>query len=221
MEIPDIPLEEEGDTFQTVMAILIAIVTLVGGVMAWRATVAGGNAGDADFAGLHATLNAEETLTLNNSESYRHYRAYTYYTRNDELQDLIEYDLKFSEAADVERQRAEAAGVAATSRLFFPARYLNRDGSYATQRELGEAWAEAGQALDLDPEPHFAEADQLRTKTNWLVAIFMALSLSLLFYTLAEGLHPERRSLRYAMAITGTLFLLITIGATVAVELLL
>ncbi|MCP4538114.1 MAG: hypothetical protein GY832_13315 [Chloroflexi bacterium] len=218
MEIPDIPLSEEGDNFQTVVAILIAIVTIMGAVLAWRASVAGDGAGDADFAGLNAVLNAEQTLTLNNSEFFKHYRAYTSYAHRDGIQELVGQDPESSTDANLHHQQNEAASLARTNQLFFPPRYLNRDGSYAIQREFGEAWAEAGQSIDLFPESHFAEADQLRIKANWLVAIFIPLSLALFLYTLAEGAHPERQSLRYGMAAGGTAFLLITVIATIIVE---
>ena len=221
MEIPDIPLDEDGDAFQTTMAILIAIVTLVGAVLAWRAAMAGSAAGDADFAGLNAVLNAEETLGLNNTAFHRHYRAYTRYTRYGELQDLLEEDAELDADGVRAQQHTEASNLATTNQLFFPARYLQRDGSYAVQRELGEAWAQAGQAMDLEPDPHFVEADQMRQKTNWLVAIFVALAFSLLFYALAEGLHPTRRVLRLVAAVGGSAFLILTVAAGIAVEMLL
>lgn len=215
MEIPDIPLHEEGDRFQTAMAIMIAIVTLVGAVLAWRAAVANVNAGDADFAGLNATLNAEETLTLTNNTFYRHYRAYTSFSGNDV------FGGKLDGVPRSEMLRSNAQSAAATDRLFFPHRYLNRDGSYAAERQIGEAWAEASQVRDLTPAPHFAEADQARLKTNWLVGIFMGLAVSLLFFTLAEGLHPERHRLRWVMAAGGGAFLLIIVVAGVIIEVVL
>ena len=212
MEIPDIPLNEEGDRFQTIMAIMIAIVTLVGAVIAWRAAVAHINAGDADFAGLSAALNAEETLTLTNNTFHRHYRAYTSFSGNDVFSNNLDG------VPRVQTLRNTAQSSAATDRLFFPNRYLNRDGSYAGDRQVGEAWAEASQIRDLDPAPHFGEADQARLKTNWLVGIFIGLALSLLFFTIAEGLHQGRSQLRFIMAFAGSAFLTLTIMAGVIIE---
>ncbi|MEM7111262.1 MAG: hypothetical protein AAF614_02430 [Chloroflexota bacterium] len=212
MEIPDIPLNEEGDRFQTLMAIMIAVVTLVGAVLAWRAAVAHINAGDADFAGLSAALNAEETLTLTNNTFHRHYRAYTSFSGNDIFGE------KLADVPRADTLRTTAHSIAATDRLFFPNRYLNRDGTYAGDRQIGEAWAEASQVRDLEPSPHFAEADQARLKTSWLVGIFIGLALSLLFFTLAEGLHHERQHLRYSMAFGGAFSLTAAIIAGVIIE---
>lgn len=214
--------EHGGDTFQIIIAIMIAVVSLVGAAVAWQATRA--EPDDADRAGLRATLNAETTRFINNAVLYKRYRAYTTYTLNDELQRQIGEDLAEAGAAErVEqaRQRAQALDLATTSQLFFPSRYLNRDGSYNTQRDLGEAWAQAGQKLDLNAQPHFDEADQERLKIIIAVTILIGLAISLLFYTLAEALHPARRWLRFGTALGGTLFLVIGIIAAVSLELLL
>ncbi|HFC12676.1 MAG TPA: hypothetical protein ENJ56_07515 [Anaerolineae bacterium] len=206
MEIPDIPLSEEGDRFQLMMAVMIAIVTLSGALLAWRASVASANAGDADFAGMQAVLDAEQTLTINDIDLYRHYRAYTHYTYQQAI------GREFPDAT------LTASNLAATNQIFFPTRYLNRDGSYAVQRQLGELWAQAAQINDLDPEPYFDQADVLRNKTNLLVASFILLTLSLFFYTMAESIHPDRPRLRYLLGGLGTLLLIGTIVMGVYVE---
>src|SRR5688572_27036761 len=73
--------EEKESPFNTVVAVLIALVTVVGAVVAWRASVAADGAGDADFAGLQASLNAEQTRALNFVDAYEHYGAYVTYQR--------------------------------------------------------------------------------------------------------------------------------------------
>jgi hypothetical protein len=210
---------EESDTFQTVIAILIAIVSLAGAVAAWQSTLVEDD--DADRAGLQASLNAETTHLLNNAGLYKHYRAYTTYTLNNELEQQIESDLDYTPLADqpyLERQQAQSVSLAGTGQLFFPTRYLNRDGSYNTQRELGENWAQAEQRLELDPQPHFDEADAERRKGIITISIITILTFSLLFYTLAEGMYPARHRLRLSTAILGTFFLTIGIIAAIAVQ---
>jgi hypothetical protein len=100
---------------------------------------------------------------------------------------------------------------------YFPNRYLNRDGTYDTDRELGEAWAYAAQQKDLYPEQHFARADGLRAQSSWLVAIIILLTVSVWFYTLAEGIdHP----VKYVLALGGTGFLLLGAATAVIQEIL-
>lgn len=76
---------EPNDRLEIINALLIALVTLIGAFVAWRASVASDNAGDASLDGLFATRNAQETLALNNTQLYENYRAYLAYTRYNEL----------------------------------------------------------------------------------------------------------------------------------------
>lgn len=215
----DIPTENN-DHFKTVIAVLIAVVTVIGAMVAWRASLASGSAGDADLTGVTATLDTEETRTLNKANLYANYQAYTNYMLHNELGNLIAADLEHAstdETPHLQQQKTAAWDVAITDQNFFRSRYLDKDGNYNTERDLGEAWAEAGQQKDLNPEPHFAAADQLRAKANWLVGTLIILALALLVYTIAEGMSHR---FKYALALGGTVFLLIGVGTALAVELL-
>lgn len=79
-------------------------------------------------------------------------------------------------------------------------------------------WAQAAQNVDLNPEPHVEEAALARQETIQLLGIFIPLSIALLFYTVAEALHPAQRIWRLAVAALGTIFLIVTIIMTVLVE---
>jgi hypothetical protein len=209
--------DDEPDRYQVTVAFLIAVVTLVAAILAWRAAFSAGNATGADFAGLYATLNAQQTESLNKAEVLRHSRAYMNYRRYNQEQAFLE-EAGAEGNQELRRERHSAINLATTNQFFFPQRYLERDGSYNAQRQEAEIWAQAAQNLDLDPEPHIAEATAARQETKWLVAIFIPLSISLLFYTIAEALEPSQRKLRMVIAIAGTLFLIGTIGATIVVE---
>lgn len=208
---------EQTDRLTLINALLIALVTLLGAYVAWRASVAADNAGDASLAGLMATLNVQETLALNNTQHYENYRAYTAYTRYNALGDEIELDLAKAspdEAEILDRQMREAWDVAQS--FYFPREYLKRDGAYDTQRELGEALAETARQRDLNPQPHFAESDQSQTKSNWLIGVITGLAVALLCFTLVESVN--KAALKYVLIAAG---LLITVGgmaATFAIE---
>jgi len=210
---------ETQDRFKTVVAVMLAVVTVTGAVVAWRAAVAADEAGNADFAGLAATLNAEETSALNTITAYEHYRAFTDYTRYNELGNAISIDLD-SAGADgaqsLERQMREAWDLATEIQgSFFENRYLDRDGTYDIPRELDELWADAAQQKDVNPEPHFARSDAMRAKSTSLIGILIALGASLVCFTLAGSLES---SLRVILAGGGTLFLIGSLVALVIVE---
>ncbi|CAG0935397.1 hypothetical protein TFLX_04235 [Thermoflexales bacterium] len=207
------PPADQHERFMTIVAIMIAVVAVIGAIVAWRASVADDASGDADYGGLRAAINAEETRALNASTAYTHYGAYVTYLRYNNLGDLIVTDMEQTteeEAVRLNRQRADAHDIALANERLFPQRFLNRNGSYSVQRELGELWADAARDRDLNPEPQFAEADRLRTKSNALLAVVGVLGLALVFYTLIEAAAGRWKMLLFA---SGTL---LAASATIA-----
>ena len=61
---------DRSSSLDTVVAVLIAVSTLVGAGLAWRSSVAGDAAGDADYAGLRSVVNVEETRATNAVNAY-------------------------------------------------------------------------------------------------------------------------------------------------------
>ena len=221
-------VEEQSDRLQTIVALLIALATVMGAVVAWRASVAADGAGDADFAGQRAMLNLEETRALSAVNAYESFNAFSTNRRYSDLGDLIVDDLSASaseganalalseEAAyQLDAERANAYDLAIANQSLFPNKFLNRDGTYALKRQLGELFSDAGREKDLQPEGHYAEADQLRTKTNQLLAAVTVLAVSLIFYTLVESVGKR---LHYVMVGSGTLFLIAGVVFATMVE---
>lgn len=205
---------ESTDRFSTLVAIMIALVALIGALVAWRASVAEDASGDADYAGLRAAINAEETRALNASTAYAQYGAYVSYQRNSMLGDLIAEEMTQAPTEEeqllLNSQRADAHDTAIASERLFQQRFLNRDGSYSVERQLGEMWADASKERDLNPEPQFAEADRLRNKSNLLLAAVGVLALALVFYTIIESVDGRWR---YGLFALGTV---LALGGTVA-----
>ncbi|MEM7130954.1 MAG: hypothetical protein AAF702_31825 [Chloroflexota bacterium] len=201
--------DEENDNFQLIIAIFIAIVTLTGAVMAWRA--ANIEPGPKEQAGLRAVLNLETTRLINNSALYKNLRAYGAYFLNDELQYQLTEALAFAlpeEEPLLRQKRAQSTDLAAVGRRFFPQRYLRSDGSYDSQRQLSEAYAQANQSLDLDSQFYFDQANADDSRVYSIMLLIFLLTVSLFCLTIAEGLHPERKMLRLTIALIGSLLFL-------------
>jgi hypothetical protein len=185
---------EEGSIFETVTAILIAVVVVIGALMAWRASVIDDAAGDADYDGLRAAVFAEKTRALNFVNSYESYGNYVTYWRNNRLSQLIGEDLSKASAEEtpvLSAQISTANDLADASRPLFESRYLNRDGSYSVQRQIGEMWADASKKRDMNYMNQFNDADQLRSKTLKMLLALMILSIAPILYSLVESL-PDR-----------------------------
>lgn len=210
--------EEESGVFTTWVAITIALVTLVGAWVGWGIGTVYGEASGEQSAGLSAALNVESTLTNSSVSLYKEYRVFTEYTRYQVLAELQARAEEGGDASALSARKTDEADLAAVQLPFFLTRYLTRNGDYDRSRQLGETWAESSQRMDLDPAPHFAVADVWQQKTQVLVGLFIILSFSLLFLTLAEALDRKRQILRYSMAILGTLLLILTVVAKFWIE---
>ncbi len=211
-------VEEKSSVLETVVAILIAVATVIGAVVAWRASVILDASGDADYGGLRASVNVEETRALNYVNAYEHYGSFVAYSRYNELGnaigDILEKDsanLSEEQVFMLQRQQAEAYDLAQANRRLFPHRFMNRDGSYSVQREMGELWADASKEKDLNPDPQYAEADALRQKSNKVLLTLMILAASLVFFTLVEPMPDQR--IKYGVLALGVICML---GGTVA-----
>lgn len=204
----------------TALAILIAITAAVGALIAWRASLM--LTPGVDRAAISATLNVEIARFLNDATLYRHYRAYTSFALEQELATQLDQSRRTAPAAaqaDLERQQVEALTLAAAHRAFFPGRYLERNGSYGLERELGEAWAQAQQNLDMRPERHITQGNAIRVKGGRLRAIMILTAVALLFFNIARAIYPTHRLLRYAATLLGLLMLMGSALAVLVVEL--
>ncbi|MBA3532019.1 MAG: hypothetical protein H0T73_08885 [Ardenticatenales bacterium] len=211
------------ERFKTIIAFLIALVSVLGALVAWRAAQADDATGDAALAGLTSTLHVEETRTRAMGTLYQNYRGYVAHRLYNELSEL-EVAVLLTRLEMLPPQEREALaelllGLAASDRDFLPEpapRYLEPDGSYNIQRDFGEHWAEAAQHQDLDPARHFADSEQARRKTERLVSILVVLATAFLFLTLAESLEHR---VRYPMALVGVILMVGGAIAALVVEL--
>lgn len=194
------------DRFKSSVAILVAIVTMLGATAACFSSVAVSDAGDADFAGLDSSIRAEKADIINHVDAYEHYRAYTDYVKYNELGYLL-----FQENGD----SSEAWGIAdGLSFSFFNTRYLNPDGTYNLERELQEAWAQDAQEQDLNAQPYFAESDALRNRSSFLSANMIIFAFSFWFLTLAQATEKKIKyvwlSFGVVLAIAGVVGLFVS-----------
>lgn len=207
------------ERLETILAILIAVVAVVAGLVAWRASVADDGSGDADYAGLRAAVNAEETRTLNAVNAYQNYGAYVSYWRNWRLAGLLQEQVKGASAeeekAALAEQMADANNLANAARPLVETRFLNRDGSYNVNREMGERWADAAKEKEMEYESQFKEADKLAAKSLNLLMALMILTIAPIFYSLIEAVSGK---MRMVMLGVGTLFMIAGIVMAIIVE---
>ena len=211
------------ERFKAIASVMIAVVTVIGAGVACLASRDANAAGNADFAGLTAAIAAQETTIVDHVNVYEHYQAYTTYQRYNELGNLLSNEAATSnDPAAVEalsRQKREAYGLAQGLQFsFFPPRQLNPDGTYNVQRELDEEFAQAAQQQDIVPGPHFDEADALRTRSNFLTGVLIALAIAFWFFTLAQAINSR---LKYFFVFGGFAATAVSLLLVLAAEVLL
>jgi hypothetical protein len=198
------------ERFKSFVAVLVAIVTILGASAACLATVAGSGASDADFDGVTAAIKAQKAEIVNDVTAYEHYRAYTSYVRYIEMGNLM-YDESVNAgetgAQELIHQRMEAWGLADSLKLsFFPARYVDlATGQYNIRRELDELWAEDTQSDDLNAKPHFSESDSLRTKSLLFTANMIVFAVAFWFLTLAQIFENRIKFIALALGVFAAL----------------
>jgi hypothetical protein len=167
--------------------------------------------GGASLQGMSASFNRQLTENISYSELYAQYRAYTTYTLNRELQEQLELALANTtdetpaeEILLLNQELEQARRTAASSRLFFSLRYLNPDGTYNRERQLGESWAQAEQQLDLDPMPHFVAADEYRRIGMRSIGLLLWLTVALCLYELVNYFSQYRFILRWSSLLTAS-----------------
>ena len=183
--------------FEVFSSFMIALVTIVSAVTAWRANIANTQAGDADFDGIAASIRAQDAKLANGIEAFEHFQAYTSYYRYNELGKILD-----NEGDPLhERQKSDLWGVALGLQYsFFSPKYLDKTGDYDLRRELDELWADASQSQDLYPEPHFEAADLFRDKGSILTGTLIIFASA--FFLLTVGQAVKSR-IRYLFALAG------------------
>jgi hypothetical protein len=211
--------EDKNNRLSTLVALLIAVVSVTGAVVTWRASVSADGAGDADVAGVRATINLTETNTLAAVKGYSDYASFVDYYKYRETSAQLEEELSGlptdateDQAAALNNELADTYDLTVAASSAFPNDYLNRDGTYNLSRQTGEYLANASREKDINPQPSFDEADALRSHTNRLLITLSVLVVALVFYTLIEA--SESKKIKYLLLFAGTgIFLAGTIGA--------
>ncbi|MEY2817750.1 MAG: hypothetical protein ACKOBL_16115 [Chloroflexota bacterium] len=191
------------ESFKSVIAVLTAIVTVLGATAACLASVAVSTAGDNDFAGLDASIRSQKAEIINYVVAYEHYRAFTSYVRYNELGNLM-FDPDADPDTDARNGiiQRELWGVASgISSVFFSPRYITSDGNYDLERELQEEYARDAQNEDLNSAPYFEESDRQRNISSSLTADMIVFAFSFWFLTLAQATEKKIKFLWAGMGI--------------------
>jgi hypothetical protein len=194
----EVNVEEGGgqtSRFSTFVSILIAVVSVMGAILAWRVAIASSNASSADTRGLLAEVDRADVNLQASIQVFGHKAAYVSFVTNKSLGEA------FQALGDENQPLSLAFNSAAASTLdFLPRIYIDRDENFDFVRDQGETEAEFSLNRDTNPQPQYDAADRSRAKALWLLVDLIWFSGALVALTLADAI---RNPLRYFFLLGG------------------
>ena len=216
---------ESGQRFRNIVAILIALSTLVGALVAWRASVATDDAASARSDGTNVLIRLSHYRSGIAASLYQNLGAFVSYRLHLGTMELLDSTLADSEDTTynsaLESERLRHANMALAALDLIDQDYLYRAESAAEQRFERTRFtetnlAEATTLEDLDYEAHFRESDRASLIAQRLTITAVLLSLSIFFYTGAT-LSQSRR--KYPLAAMGVVMFSLGTLAAALIEL--
>jgi len=209
--------ESKTDRFETVVTILIAVVSTVIALVASQSAVASGNATEAQHDGVLAKINLERVDGASRTQIAHNERAFDIYRTNRDLYSLtIDFADKAETAGNAAQGtalRQEAARLLEDSNNAYT--FINRDylvkdanGDYTSfdeQNYLNDQRQQASVYEDIASEDNFTEANHLRTQSLTLGVSLLAWFIALMFLTWAE---ISKSALRWVWLAAGVLLAL-------------
>ncbi|MBN1954226.1 MAG: hypothetical protein JW900_04155 [Anaerolineae bacterium] len=209
------PQKQKSDHFPTVVAVLIAIVSIVSAAVVWRAAMAEGSAAAADRQGIITTIKYEAAYAENVRMLYQEAQYAAQH---------LKYQVRATtlRASDDTGARGEAqwveqivVGLSGFTPLTTDSAYHNADGSLDLESRLADLRAADADLRDLDAQQDFDQADRCYAESQLLVAAVSIFAASLFFLTLAE---ITRRRIRILLAIAGAGFVGLGLLAVAGIE---
>jgi hypothetical protein len=210
------------DRFETVVTVLIAVVSTIIALVASQSAVASGNATEAQHDGVLAKINLERVDGASQAQIARNEQAFDVYLSDRDLYSLtIAYASKAEAAGNSAqgtalRQEAAAQSQESNNALnFINTDYLSKDsaGNYTAFDEtnyLNDQRQDASIYEDIASDDNFAQANQLRAQSLTLGVTLLAWFISLAFLTWAT---VSKSRLRWLWLGAGVLFALALAGA--------
>jgi hypothetical protein len=198
-----------------VIAVLIALISLTTALAAWRTSIVGSSAAEANRQGLIDAVRKGGAQNNNWRKLYEEAGFTSTFAMESAALEAMEAskDESLKAAAKNVRQYLLPSLQLLSEPLGTQEKYLKSDGTYDLEKRLADLEAESPDMLALNPEESFELADRYASEQRWLTVGTVLLAISLFWLGLAEILPGRRRSMNLTLGIgvylVGLLFLLI------------
>ena len=210
-EAPGPAAAEPADRFRTVVAVLIAVTSILGAVVAWRASVSSSDAGDLDEQATQELVLQEQELASIEGLVANDQRLFARYQEHILAWRILLRQADETRQSDVglaDALKAQAAGelaLARSLRRFFQGGtpdFGDEEGKVVYDREfvMNNLRANNPELAELDPDATFALAEEEHDRTVRLVGVFTLVIVALFFLTIAQF---AREAIRGLFAVAG------------------
>ncbi|NIO68082.1 MAG: hypothetical protein GTN71_03235 [Anaerolineae bacterium] len=202
----------DGDRLEVPIAIAIALITIIGVLVAWRASMVEGNASESSHRGLIETIKREAAAATDLRYLYQeadytlqHIVAQAHIGALQTQAEAMRAQGGEDDATAMEMQAVWESETAKALEGFSPMTtdqtYQKADGSLDLDRRLREIRSENQDLASLDPSTAFREADRAYLESQLLVGSIIGLTASVFFLSMAEVIRHRLRYLFIAMGV--------------------
>jgi hypothetical protein len=206
--------EQTSSRLGTVLAITVSILTLFSGLLGWHLGNIKDAAADAYLLAQRAELNSQKVISTNTLNAYENHRAFLAYKNYFDQYNLVSQKLEQARqadpvdegaVADLSVQRDELQLLYLASLKLFNNKFIERDGTYNLQEQLGQMIASDARKLDINPDPHKQRGRQYDDQARNLQIGLIVMAVSLFFFAIVSTVQNLKRFILLAMTVFGYL----------------
>jgi len=206
--------EKSFSWLHTIISLTIAVLTLFSGLLGWQiGNVAGAASGEYSSA-QRAELNRQKIMSTNKLKAYEDYRTFLAYENYFSQYKLVSIQLEKAKQANpvdekliaqLSSQRNDLEALYLSSLKLFPNQFINRDGTYNVQEELGQLNAAESRKLDTDPKKFQMRGEQYDNQVERMQVALIILAVSLFFFAIISTVESLNKTTFYVFLVCGLL----------------
>lgn len=197
---------------RTIVSFTIAVLTLFSGLLGWQMGNISGEAAGEYSRAQRAELNRQKVASTNTLKAFEDHRAFLVYKNYFEQYKLASVQLEKALAADLRDEKlitqlaakkAELESLYLSNLRLFPNQFINRDGTYNIQEELGQLNAAESRKLDTNPDTFQKSGAQLDVQVGKMQIALILLAVALFFFAIVSTVDELNRVIAFIFIATG------------------
>ena len=209
----------------TIVSFTIAFLTLFSGLLGWQMGNISGEASSEYSQAQRAELNRQKISSMNTLKAYEDYRAFLVYKNYFEQYKLVSVQLDQAKQAkpideklviQLATKQDELESLYLSSLKLFPNQFINRDGTYSIEEELGQLYATESRKVDTNPDAFKERGAQYDSQVSRMQVALIILAVSLFFFAIISTVERLNKITLLVFVVIG--YLAATAGVTMGIK---